>query len=64
MIKSDSEQQDSNDRADVDYGKEKERQFSALKAAWGAAPQSVRKRFVKKVLHMNLDQIDDEIWAA
>jgi ParB family transcriptional regulator, chromosome partitioning protein len=61
---SDSEQQDSDDLADVDDGKEKERLFSALKAAWDTAPQSVRKRFVKKVLHLDLDQIDDEIWTA
>ena len=61
---SDSEQQDSDDLADVDDGKENERPFSALKAAWDTAPQSVRKRFVKKVLHLDLDQIDDEIWTA
>ncbi len=61
---SDSDQQDSNDLADVDDDKEEERLFSALKAAWDAAPQSVRKRFVKNVLHMDLDQNDDDIWAA
>jgi ParB/RepB/Spo0J family partition protein len=61
---SDSEQQDSDDLADVDDGKEKERLFSALKAAWDAAPRSVRRRFVKKVLHLDLDQIGDEIWTA
>ena len=61
---SDSERQSSDDLADVDYSKEKERLFSALKAAWNTAPQPVRKRFVKKVLHLNLDQIDDEIWTA
>ena len=49
---------------DVDDGKENERLFSALNAAWDTAPQSVRKRFVKKVLHLDLDQIDDEIWTA
>jgi hypothetical protein len=61
---SDSEQQDSDDLADVDAGKENERLFSTLKAAWDTAPRSVRKRFVKKVLHLDLDQIDDEIWTA
>jgi ParB family transcriptional regulator, chromosome partitioning protein len=61
---SESEQQDSDDLADVDDGKENERLFSALKAAWDTAPQSVRKRFVKKVLYLDLDQIDDEIWTA
>jgi ParB family chromosome partitioning protein len=61
---SDPEQQDSDDLADVDYGGEKKRLFSALKAAWDTAPQSVRKRFVKKVLHLDLDQIDDEIWTT
>jgi hypothetical protein len=62
--RSDSEQQDSDDLADLDESEEEERLFSALKVAWDTAPQSVRKRFVKKVLKLDLDQIDDEIWTA
>ena len=61
---SDSEQQDSDDLAEVDDSEDEERLFSALKAAWDAAPRSVRRRFVKKVLHLDLDQIGDEIWTA
>jgi ParB family transcriptional regulator, chromosome partitioning protein len=61
---SDSEPQDSDDLADSDDSDDEERLFSALKAAWDTAPQSVRKRFVKNVLHLDLDQIDGEIWAA
>jgi ParB-like chromosome segregation protein Spo0J len=41
-----------------------ERLFAALKAAWNDAPRSVRKRFVKKVLHLDLDGIGEEIWTG
>jgi ParB/RepB/Spo0J family partition protein len=61
---SEPEEQDSSDLADSDDSEEEERLFSALKAAWDAAPESVRKRFVRKILNLDLDQIDDEIWTA
>ena len=65
---SDSEQQESDDLADVDHSEdddseEEGRLFSSLKAAWDTAPQSVRKRFVKEVLLLDLDQVGDEIWT-
>jgi ParB/RepB/Spo0J family partition protein len=62
--RSDSEQQDSDDLADWDTSEEEEQLFSALKTAWDTASQSVRKRFVKKVLNLDLDQIDNAIWTA
>ena len=65
---SNSEQQESDDLADVDHSEdddseEEGRLFSSLKAAWDTAPQSVRKRFVKEVLLLDLDQVGDEIWT-
>jgi ParB/RepB/Spo0J family partition protein len=63
-VQSEQEEQDSDDLTDSDDSEEEERLFSALNAAWDTAPQSVRKRFVKNVLHLPFDQIDDEIWAA
>lgn len=66
---SDTEQQDSDpadadDSEEVDDSEEEERLFFDLKVAWDTAPQSVRKRFVKEVLHLDLGQIDDDIWTA
>jgi uncharacterized ParB-like nuclease family protein len=61
---SDSESQDSEDPDNLDGSTEKDRLFSELKAAWDNAPRSVRKRFVRKVLHLDLDGIDEEIWTA
>jgi ParB family transcriptional regulator, chromosome partitioning protein len=61
---SDWEQQDSDDQSDVDDGEDDEQLFSALKAAWDTASQSVRKRFIKRVLRLDVDQIDDEILTA
>ena len=49
---------------DLDDGTEKNRLFSELKTAWDNAPKSVRKRFVKKVLRLDLDAIDEEIWTS
>jgi hypothetical protein len=38
--------------------------FSELKAAWDNAPESVRKRFVKKVLCLDLNDISEEVWTS
>jgi ParB-like chromosome segregation protein Spo0J len=61
---SDSDSQGSEEIDKVDDDSEKDRLFSELKAAWDAAPPSVRKRFIKKVLHLDLNGIGEEIWTA
>jgi ParB/RepB/Spo0J family partition protein len=48
----------------LDDSTEKDRLFAELKGAWDNAPKSVRKRFIKKVLHLDLDGIGEEIWTA
>jgi ParB/RepB/Spo0J family partition protein len=60
----DSDSQPLEEPDDLDDGTEKNRLFSDLKTAWDNAPKSVRKRFVKKVLRLDLDAIDEEIWTA
>jgi ParB-like chromosome segregation protein Spo0J len=60
----DSDSQPLEEPDDLDDGTEKNRLFSELKAAWNNAPRAVRKRFVKKVLHLDLDGIGEEIWTA
>jgi hypothetical protein len=43
---------------------EKDHLFDELKAAWDNAPKSVRKRFVRKVLRLDADEINEEIWTS
>jgi DNA-binding phage protein len=43
---------------------EKDRLFAELKAAWDNSPKSVRKRFVKKVLHLDPNDISEEVWTS
>jgi ParB-like chromosome segregation protein Spo0J len=43
---------------------EKDRLFSELKAAWDNAPKSVRKRFVKKVLCLDPNDMSEEVWTS
>jgi hypothetical protein len=60
----DSDSQPLEEPDNLDDSTEKDRLFAELKAAWNNAPRSVRKRFVKKVLHLDLDGIGEEIWTA
>ena len=48
----------------LDDSTEKNRLFAELKAAWDKAPKSVRKRFVRKILHLDPNDMDEEIWTA
>jgi|ERR1700730_3872349 len=43
---------------------EKDRLFSELKAAWDNAPKSVRKRFVKKVLCLDPNDMSEDVWTS
>jgi hypothetical protein len=45
-------------------GTEKDRLFAELKAAWDNAPKSVRKRFIKKILHLDPNDIGEDVWTA
>jgi ParB family chromosome partitioning protein len=60
-----SDQQESDGpHAPDDEKEEEDPQYAALKTAWRKASRQVRKRFVKEVLQLDLDQIDDTIWTA
>jgi hypothetical protein len=60
----DSDSQPLEEPDDLDDGTEKKRLFSELKTAWDNAPKSVRKRFVKKVLRLDPNDISEEVWTA
>ena len=64
MSDSDSDWKAVEETDNLDDSTEKDRLFAELKGAWDNAPKSVRKRFIKKVLHLDLDAIDEEIWTS
>jgi hypothetical protein len=60
----DSEEQGLDGPDHLDDRTEKDRLFAELKAAWDNAPRSVRRRFVRKVLGLDPDDISEEIFTA
>jgi ParB-like chromosome segregation protein Spo0J len=60
----DPDSQELEEPDNLDDPTEKDRLFSELKAAWDNAPKSVRKRFVKKVLCLDPDDMSEEVWTS
>jgi hypothetical protein len=48
----------------LDDPTEKDRLFSELKSAWDNAPKSVRKRFIKKVLFLDPNDMSEQVWTS
>jgi ParB-like chromosome segregation protein Spo0J len=60
----DSDSQELEEPDNLDDRSEKDRLFSELKAAWDNAPKSVRRRFVKKVLCLDPNDLSEEVWTS